>query len=548
MPTDVREIGKSRSQRINIDYYRQKNWLTRSRGLLALAAVILAAAYCVYVYGSGGAMHLSTGPVASAHASFESDCQQCHLDFTPISGDALKFTSAEALVRLEDACQKCHRVSDHFRDSLTPEFAAVDQHCSGCHTDHQGRDHDMVKMSNGKCVQCHGDLPSTCKSDSKLRVRNQVQGFTEADHGTFISLTQGDPGRIKFDHAQHMMPGQVDAGAKGGFTISMLDPAMREAYRKSVDGVDQSDEALVTLECKDCHQFAGVPQRSQAVGKVQVGDDELGRHIEPIAFTKHCAACHSMTVAGQKESTLPLPHAAPWSEMEVLMASKLIGGRELGQVRMPIDAIKEPPRLGESVGSNDQLVTPAAIALSLEQARKAFEASLSAGRTSIKQRCEQCHEDQDLTDESIEALRANKVPPLVPERWLTRGIYDHAAHRKIECAFCHAQAYPNNSNAASQLEDSETVMIRGIESCDGCHRSVESEFPASLSDANVVKLLGGQSNWASDTCTECHRYHWKPPAPPASLPESAPMPVAVRQFDREGSALIREAIWGTSRQ
>lgn len=537
MPTDVREIGKLRSQRINLDYYRQKNWLTRSRGLLALAAVAVAVGYCFYVFGSGGGTHLSTGPVAFAHASFENDCQQCHLDFTPISGDALKFASASALDRLENACQKCHRVDHHFRDKMNPEFAAVDQHCSGCHTDHQGREHDMIKMSNTKCVQCHGDLPATCTSGSELRIRPNVKEFTAAEHGDFISLTSGDPGRVKFDHAQHMLPGQVELSSKGGFTLAMIDPNMREQYRKSPKGSPQTDDALVTLACADCHRFAGVPQRSLLVGKTQVGDDELGRHIEPIAFDKHCAGCHSMTVAGQNEGSLPLPHAAPWDEMEVLMASKLIGNRQLGEVRMPIDAIKETPRLGEAVGSNESLITPEAMALSKQEANKAFEASLLAGRAAIEKRCDQCHEKQDLTDESIAALRSNKMPPLIPERWLARGLYDHAAHRKINCAFCHAQAYPPKSGsaaeptsggepAAAKPNDSEIVMIRGIDSCSDCHREAESDTPVTLTDKKVIDQLGGQSNWASDSCTECHRYHWQPPTQKNDNPNVAPVPVA----------------------
>lgn len=264
-----------------------------------------------------------------------------------------------------------------------------------------------------------------------------------------------------------------------------------------------------------------------------------------------------MTVAGQKENTLPLPHAAPWSEMEVLMASKLIGNRELGEVRMPIDAIKDTPRVGESIGSADQLITPEEVALSRDQARKAFEASLLAGRTAIETRCRQCHEDQDLTDENIDALRADRLPPLIPERWLARGIYDHAAHRKINCAFCHAQADPTAANAGSadtavsaeaapgtvsKPTDADVVMIRGIESCNGCHRAVDTELPASLQTPDTVKLLGGQSNWASDTCTECHRYHWKPTAAPSELPDTAPVPVSIDAKQHADLALVRKAI------
>lgn len=524
MPTDVRATGKSRSQRINIDYYRQKTWLTRSRGLLALLAAALAVGYCVYVFGSGGRSHLSTGPVAMAHASFENDCQQCHLDFTPISADALRFTSNRNLDRLEETCQKCHRVDHHFRDSMKPEFAVIDQHCSGCHTDHQGRDYDMSNVASKKCTQCHGDLPATCKDTSSIEVRANITAFTADAHGDFPSLKKGDPGRVKFDHSQHMIPGQVDAGVKGGFTIAMLEPNLRNSYRKSPEGTPQGDDALVTLSCADCHQFAGSPSPPS------VGDNEIGRHIAPISFDQHCAACHSLNVVGKVEETLPLPHAAPWKEVETLIASKLVGGQQIGSIRMPRDVVRRTPLVGE--GNSGALPNLSSISKEGGENKKMLEASVQANLAAVAQRCLQCHVPEDITDEAIEKLRASDSPTLIPTRWFKRGIYDHAAHRKIDCAFCHADAYPNTSPdetvslATSEIEstaeplkkpdDSDVVMIGGIETCIGCHRDASSSVPDSLTNATTKELLGGQGNWASDACIECHRYHWQRPVTPTA--------------------------------
>jgi hypothetical protein len=519
MPTDVRATGKSRSQRINIDYYRQENWLTRSRGYLALAAAMLAVGYGLYVFTSGGPSHLSTGPVAMAHASFENDCQQCHLPFTPISGDALRFTSNRSLDRLEETCQKCHRVNHHFRGSMKPEFAAIDQHCSGCHTDHQGRNHDMSNVASTKCTQCHGDLPSTCMSPSSIEVRTNITAFTADAHGDFPSLQKGDPGRVKFDHGQHMMPGQVDPGVKGGFLISMLEPHLKNKYRKTVDGTPQSDDAMVTLSCADCHKFAGASDRSL------VGDDEIGRHIEPISFDQHCAACHSLNVAGRTEDTLPLPHAAPWKEVETLIASKLVGGQQLGSIRLPRDAARKTPLVGE--GYSGAMPNLSSLPSGDDEEDSIISASVRAGLASVAQRCLQCHMQEDITDESIRSLRAGDSPPLIPERWLKRGIYDHAAHRKIDCAYCHANAYPKattsaanavvsnqtavNRDASIKKDDSQIVMIGGIETCTGCHRDASSSVPDSMTSEATKTLLGGQGTWASDACIECHRYHWQRP-------------------------------------
>lgn len=506
---DVRATGKSRSQRINIDYYRQSTWISRSRGLLALVAALGAGGYCFYVFASGSPAHLSTGPVAAAHAAFEKDCQQCHLDFTPISADALRFSSSESLDRIEEACQVCHRVDHHFRGSLSPQFAAVDQHCSGCHTDHQGRDHDMANVHSKQCTQCHGNLTATCTSPFSLEVRANVTAFSLEAHGDFASIAddQRDPGRIKFDHAQHMSPGQVDAGIKGGFTIAMLEESFRQAYRKTVDGEVQSDDALVTLSCTDCHQFAGVPATAA------VGDNEVGRHIAPIRFEQHCAACHSLNHLRASEASLPLPHAAPWKEIETLIASKVVGGQQLGDIRMPRDVIRKTPLVGE--GQSGPLLSSTAKPGEGED-KAILEAAVSAGRAEVHKRCLQCHQEQDITDESIADLRSQGSPPLIPERWLVRGIYDHAAHRKVDCKFCHAEAYPAagpSSDPGAATNDPGMIMIGGIETCTGCHRDAEVTVPAGMASAATKELLGGQSTWASAACIECHRYHWQRPSP-----------------------------------
>ncbi len=556
---DIREEGKSRSQRINIDYYRQKTWLSRSRGLLALAATILTAGYCVYVLASGNASHLSTGPVASAHASFENECRKCHLDFTPISRDSLRFNSSTALDRLEEACQQCHRVDHHFRGMMKPEFATLDQHCSGCHTDHLGRDNNLVNVASGKCTNCHGDLAATCLAGKQPQVKSNVTGFSLEAHGDFASLKNGDPGRIKFDHAQHMLPGQVDAGMKGAFTLGNLEANLREAYRKQVKGTLQGDDALVTLSCADCHQFAGV------VGQPLVGDDEVGRHISPISFDQHCAACHPINDPARTKDTLPLPHAAPWKEIEMVIASKLVGGQQLGSIRMPRDTNRKTPLVGEGMTGSLQRSADE------NKERAIIAAKVSEGRAAAEAQCLKCHEPNDITDQAIASLRSTEAAPLIPERWFSKGIYDHAAHRKIDCSFCHADAYAKSavgpvgeievvqgaiaengesaeqaSSVASTLThssdalDSERVMIGGIETCTGCHRSAETPVPASITDESVHKILGGQSNWASDACIECHRYHWERPIAPDSVPAVTEPPASSQAVSKE--AVTQEAV------
>jgi Cytochrome c7 and related cytochrome c len=481
----ARETGKQRSQRIEIDYYRKKGGLHHLKTVCAIAALVGSAGYAVYVLAAGGQSHTSTGPLSRAHASFENDCQQCHQDFTPIDGRGAKLnlsfagiSSEKSIAHIESACQKCHEVGDHYRDKMSVDWQLTDKNCAGCHADHKGRDFDLNLIAASQCTSCHASLSAGCTPT----VRANIAGFTQEQHGDFNSLTKGDPGTVKFDHQQHMLPGQVDAGQKGAFTIEMLDPAVRARYRQ----VSQTDKK-VQLDCNSCHQFAGNPG-----GKAMTADAELGRYIEPVSFQEHCSACHAMNPGIATPETTPLPHAVPWAKIDLLLEASINGGRARGKTRAPRDDTQSTPQPGEGLGSSVAGSDPITAATSVAAARQIVQAQ-----------CLKCHDEAATTDEAILAALSGTADPLIPPRWLQYGLYDHAIHREINCRYCHEGAY--GPGAAGPALDQEQVMIAGIDSCTGCHRDAETPTPSSLTDASA--WLGSQTTWASDNCTTCHRYH-----------------------------------------
>lgn len=484
----ARETGKQRSQRIQIDYYRQRGRLYVGRYLCALIGLVAAALYSLYVIAAGGSAQVITGPVAQAHAAFESDCQQCHLEFTPIDSRAVKLDIPLANIRptaslqhLESACQKCHAVGSHHRMSMNATGQLADQNCGHCHGEHKGRDHDLVLLTNRQCLSCHEQLADVCPATT---VRGSVVDFTEQGHGDFASLAKPDPGKVKFDHRQHMLPGQVNEGEKGGMTIGMLDPSARLKYRRE----GQDDASLVQLECASCHQLSGMP----GDGRRLSADAELGRYLAPISYEQHCAACHAMNPGIATGDTTPLPHAVEWSKIELLLRGTLAGARASGQSRSPRDDSQSSPQPGKGAGGFGA-------AASLVAADE-----VAAARARVESQCLQCHDRDSITDQRIHSAVSSE--PMIPPRWFARGLYDHAAHRQIDCRYCHQQAYPTSGSPAPP-EDHRMVMIAGIDSCTGCHRDAESPTPASVSSPDVVALLGGQATWASDACTLCHRYH-----------------------------------------
>jgi hypothetical protein len=492
------ETGKQRSQRIQIDYYRRRTKLDWWRKACILIGLVTSGAYVAYALTRGSANQISTGPLTMVHASFENDCQQCHQDFTPIDGDAIKLDisglgirSEASLEHMEQACRECHAVGDHYRAQMNVEGVKMDQACASCHNEHLGRGHALANVASSQCVACHEKLSSVCTGQP--RIRGTVTAFTAAAHGEFASLQVDDPGIIKFDHAQHLMPGQVHQGQKGAFTIERLDAALRERYRTP----GQMDSDLVQLDCASCHTLAGNPSKTNRM----IADVELGRYFARVSFDEHCSACHALNPGIATAETSPIPHAVSWSKVDLFLASTLAGAQQLGQVRPSRDDSQSTPLPGTGLGAQNQ------------NSDTKPGTNIASLRRLVESQCLKCHDEASIKEEAIQSRHVNAPEPMIPARWLKHGLYDHAAHRQIECRYCHAAAYGDGAED-KPAQDQELVMISGIETCVGCHRDANSPAPSSITQADVKQWFSGQADWASDQCMLCHRYHtWQPDAP-----------------------------------
>jgi hypothetical protein len=86
-----------------------------------------------------------------------------------------------------------------------------------------------------------------------------------------------------------------------------------------------------------------------------------------------------------------------------------------------------------------------------------------------------------------DAIRKVEIEPVkVPMVWFERAVFDHSAHRAVDCNACHG--------AANTSERNTDVLLPGITNCIQCHG------PATEAGG---KVRGG----AGASCTECHRYH-----------------------------------------
>lgn len=463
--------------------------------------------------------HVSTGAVSSPHASFEQECNQCHQDFTPLDPHApvdwmplFDVDESESRNHLEMACQKCHQVGDHYRTSMRSSFASIDQNCAGCHSEHQGRDHNLVAMSQKQCSQCHADLKAVVSGEPKHSI--SVTGFDQQSHGDFRSLKQDDPGRIRFSHHQHMLPGQVKPGEAGGMTLDRLRAEDRQSYQRTGQSIDQA----VQLDCSSCHALAG--QEFQRTGDDASSIDQvmLSGNLAPVQFEEHCSACHAISSGSASAFAIELPHAAAWSSLDQILAATIQGDRAMGTATGTNPQTRVRAKIGDGAQRSGRLDA------------KVTQTELAAARLRIKAQCIECHEPDAVEDDAILAAKTQSSKPMIPKRWLKHGYYDHAAHRQLACQLCHASADPaglSGDDLQLGFDDSERVMISGIEVCQTCHRAAGTKTPSELA-AWDVDLLGGMPTWASDACTLCHRYHTDSNGTPTAPPLANPADVLTR--------------------
>jgi len=238
------------------------------------------------------------GKVVEAHAEYEQECSNCHLRFERGKQRAL--------------CLDCHEeVADDINRELGfhgKDRRASNATCSTCHTDHEGRDADIVglnpktfdheltdfpllgKHADNQCKDCHQpdqrhrETPSDCFSCHE----------DDNPHGESMSTTCGDCHspvdwlEVEFDHdatgypliGKHLAPKCLDCHADDTFTNTPTTCFGCHAEDDAHDGRSGN-------ECANCHTPMG-------------WDDTKFNHNRDTRFMldgKHaeqeCGACHS---------------------------------------------------------------------------------------------------------------------------------------------------------------------------------------------------------------------------------------------------------------
>jgi len=544
----IRQTSRGQVSRIDRSYFQRRSRFQQARWWLIVACLALGAAWAVWG-AFDNRLHHSPGDVAAVHAKWETDCNACHVPFSPIKDNTWLSTAATRQA-MDGKCEACHRGPAHHPLQMSAEVGS----CASCHADHRGRGADITRVADQTCTACHANISAHRLVDAAVpssRVTIPITRFDNEHHPAFASLAT-DPGRLKFSHGRHMRAGltfgptTTGTGAAGPWTYGMLAAADRSRYQTT--GASEHD--LVQLSCASCHEFgSSLSSTSVRTVSAALAAAPPGAYSMPVEFERHCAACHQLpfegvagekgTAAGNGDATAEmvtvkpsavLPHGLDASDMVTFIESRYLQDALAGDaslldeppVRRPLPAARPSETAGASM-------------------RSLVETQVSRALTFTRGTCEKCHDLRDASPADAARLLPAAasgaaarlpwfgiVPTRVPDIWLTKARFDHGPHRLFDCRECHAAAYPDEVDAADAGRDSVAglpvgspldngaVMIAGRESCTTCHAPAAHD-----------KATGNPIGGARFDCVECHGYHGL--GPHQAITTAAPASSAAKQ-------------------
>ncbi|APW72138.1 MULTISPECIES: cytochrome c3 family protein [Sphingopyxis] len=406
----------------------------------------------------------SSGPLSSAHKSLKGDCQSCHVDaFVAVTDKAcvgchtgehkaMSAAHANAPTAMLLAARHPPGVGERILAGFAKTFNRPQGRCVDCHTEHEGAG-PMPATPQKFCADCHDGMQARL-----VKAGFEPTVADAADFGTLhpefrplvrtapgakpvrAALSKGaivDQGGLKFPHDLHLQ-------ANGG--VARMAASFRGRH-----GFGQK------LECANCHR-----------------PDADGVRISPVEMERDCAMCHSLAFETVGGVTRTLRHGEPRQVVADLIAYY----RSTPPTRPLQLGGMERRRPGQYAEGQVYNIYFREVAARPNRAEDAVRAVFSKGGA-----CYDCHTIfAPAAGNDWRVMAVNQTP-----RFLTKGWFDHDAHRETDCADCHVAA--TRSKAASDL------LIPGLRQCRDCH--------VGEGGARLVKVATATES----PCAMCHEYH-----------------------------------------
>jgi predicted CXXCH cytochrome family protein len=365
-------------------------------------------------------------------AAWKADPNPVHFGKLIQSGDRRKGAMA-----IDGACRKCHTEQAMHREGIP-----VAMGCSSCHEEHRGPAR-MALPDDSRCAACHGDPNDLVEARKRIAlagfvsapVARSIASNFEAVHPSFRihALHLKDTNTLRFNHSLHLNSPSVTA-LSGGRAI----------------------------DCVQCHRA-----------------DASGDYVRGVTFEADCSKCHSLQFDVETPE-LRLPHGNPEFVSAFLrslpkqyadIAARSGVGNSADQNRIAQEKMR---RLLEQFSWGEELEKRVFFSNSTLGPDRRVGA-VGGTAPAVYAGCAYCHEVK-----ADAQGKAQVTKPVVTERWLLNGDFNHRKHATMACANCH--------NAAQSSETAD-IIVPPKNLCASCHS------PA-----------GGVAH----SCVNCHNFHTKP--------------------------------------
>jgi hypothetical protein len=437
-----------------------------------------------WIEDTPGRVWHSPGPLATAHAVYDSQCSVCHAAFSPVSSSNWLALGLGQTHAADGRCMECHEgVNHHGKDK-----AGQAPSCPACHIEHRGREARLVRTPDGHCTSCHANLHNFSSGGADATLAD-VSGFTKERHPEFRALigSGADTRRLKFNHKLHLTPGFRRTENGDPFTLEMVDPRYQTLY-----GSRGEMKEPVRLECKSCHQLDSrdfplpADVRGTLPGNAVMPARPPGATMLPIVYEQHCQACHPLSFESSDGMKGALggavtPHRQQPDQIRQYLEAYYLQKMERSQPEILNQPF--PPLPGKPANPQRQLLQKE-LTNRVERAEQQLYLSQKI--------CGECH----YTTTPIAKIPANHLnelriaPTNIPEVWFRQADFTHTPHRQVDCLACHEGADTRQETAnTSSTARAPRPVLPGIENCLRCH---SASSPG-----------GG----ARQDCVACHKYH-----------------------------------------
>lgn len=293
-------------------------------------------------------------------------------------------------------------------------------------------------------------------------IANSVTSFPSG-HPEWAVLRESrkDSTPLRMGHALHMKPGLKGAPPGGLRCVSCHVPDDAGAYMKPI---------TFDAHCRSCHE--------ESLGRISVAEGVIDSERSPHGSTDELRQAVTRKlgewVKAQPERFVIAPATDPAAAPDAAQAQE--------------EKSAEPPTSRRRRGSADTS-KPDAKVPSFEsiEARNAWldtQTARAIAALATEHRCGYCHVGA-ASPGAETAAQLNIRPPEIPDRWLPRSRFSHAAHQMIRCDECHA---------AATSESTADIIIPSITTCAECHAPAHT------------------GAGAPHDCVLCHSYHQPAPA------------------------------------